>query len=366
MAITHEVVDEKDGRDIPWTWAVLHVDMDAFFANVHILDRPEDTGIPLVVGGRPDQRGVVASASYEARKYGIRSAMPTSTAVRKCPSLKIVRANWERIKTCSRQVMELLAEYGNVEQMSVDEAYVDLSGRPDSDVVACRIRSRIKAETQLPCSVGLATSKLVAKVASDYEKPEGCTIVMPGEEARFLAPMPTRVLWGIGPRTAERLASMGIDTCGQLANTDLGRLQGAFGRQAKGLRERARGKDERRVQPERGLAKSISQEWTFSKDVTDPNLLKTQLRKMSESVAKALQARNLIAYTVRVKFRWDDFTTFTRQRTIDIGTDNADAICQLATSIWRDNWPSGQPMRLIGVGVSKIEAPVGRQLDLGL
>src|SRR5690554_3239321 len=177
-----------DSPHVLWKRAILHVDMDAFFVNVHLLDHPEDRGIPLVIGGRPEERGVVASASYEARQYGIRSAMPSATALRLCPELKFANLNRPRIRECSQRVMNLLGEYGPLEKMSVDEAYVDLSGQERPEMLALSIREWVKAETNLPASVGLASSKLVAKVASDYEKPEGCTIVRPGEEAAFLAP----------------------------------------------------------------------------------------------------------------------------------------------------------------------------------
>jgi DNA polymerase-4 len=349
-----------------WEQAVLHVDMDAFYVNVHRLDHPEDVGVPLVVGGRPNQRGVVASASYEARQFKVRSAMATSQALRLCPNLKIVPANWQRIRECSRRVMETLAEYGPLEQMSVDEAYVDLSEWPDPEAVASVIQHQIKESTQLPCSIGLATNKLVAKVASDRDKPEGRTIVRPGHETGFLDPLPTRVLWGVGPRTAERLAELGIYTCGQLAAADPAELGARFGRQTANLQQRARGVDERRVIAEPGMAKSISQEWTFSRDVSDATQLEAQLHKMSAAVAKSLRKQGLIAYTVKVKFRWADFTTFTRQKTMGVGTDDEATIDQLATAIWQTNWPPGQPMRLLGVGVSKLEKPEGRQLNLDL
>lgn len=345
-----------------WSRAILHLDMDAFYVNVHILDHPEDADRPLAIGGQPDQRGVVASASYEARQVGIRSAMPMSTAVRLCPELKIAPANWERIRECSKQVMAILDRYGNVEQMSVDEAYVDLSEWDNPKEKAAEIRTAVKSETNLPCSVGLASSKLVAKVASDHDKPEGFTIVPPGGEAAFLAPLPTRVIWGIGPRTAEKLANLKILTCEQLALADLGLLQGAFGNQAASLKQRARGVDGRSVQPDRGLAKSISQEWTFNQDVADPEKLRSQLHKMAGKVAQSLQKRQLVAHTVTVKFRWADFTTFTRQRSLEVGIDDAESIYAIAEAIWTEHWPPGQKMRLLGVGVSKIEAPQVRQL----
>ena len=353
---------------LDWPRAILHLDMDAFYANVHLLDHPEDAGVPLVIGGQPQSRGVVASASYEARKLGIRSAMPTSTAVRLCPALKIIPANWPRIRECSRQVMAILADYGPVEQISVDEAYIDLGEWAEPLPLAEEVRTAVYTQTQLPASVGLATSKLVAKVASDHEKPAGCTIVLPGYEAEFLAPLSTRVIWGIGPRTAEKLAGVGIQTCGELAAADTAVLRAQFGRQAEDLQRRALGQDERQVHAERGQPKSISQEWTFNQDVADPARLQEQIRLQAESVAKSLQKRNLVAHTVRVKFRWADFTTFTRQKSVEIGLDDAEGICRLALAIWQENWPPGQRMRLIGVGVSGLAEVTQRQLgfDFGM
>ncbi|MCP5095612.1 MAG: DNA polymerase IV [Chloroflexi bacterium] len=345
-----------------WQTAVLHLDMDAFFVNVHILDHPEDAGVPLVVGGQPDKRGVVASASYEARQFGVRSAMPTGTAVRLCPSLKIVSSNWEQIRASSKQVMAILREYGSVEQMSVDEAYIDLTDQDQPEQIAEQICVRVKAETSLPCSVGLATSKLVAKVASDFDKPEGFTVVNPGTEAAFLAPMPTRAIHGIGPRTAEKLAAMGVNTCVQLAVADMVELKKRFGNQAESLQRRAQGIDNRTVHSERGQAKSISQEWTFNTDVNDTAVLLHQLEKMCDRVAKSLQKNNLVAHTVNVKFRWADFTTFTRQKSLDVGIDQANDLFRVAKTIWEENWPPGQRMRLLGVGVSNLETPTMRQL----
>ena len=349
-----------------WSRAILHVDMDAFFANVHLLDHPEDAGIPLAVGGQPDERGVVTSASYEARQFGVRSAMPTSQALRLFPRLKVVAANWVRIRECSRGVMVLLGEYGPLEKMSVDEAYIDLSGEVDPAIPAREIRERMPVEMNLPASVGLATSKLVAKVASDFNKPRGLTIVLPGEEAAFLAPQPVRAIWGIGPRTAERLAALGITTCGQLAEADTDPLRRIFGRDADSLMRRARGQDERPVLPDRGPPKSISQEWTFNRDVADATVLKEHLRRMSADVAAELVKRSLLAHTIRVKFRWSDFTTFTRQRSLGVGTDDATTIFRVAYMLWQENWPVGRPMRLLGVGAASLVAGEGRQMGLGI
>lgn len=347
-----------------WPRAILHLDMDAFYVNVHLLDNPQDAGLPLVVGGRPEGRGVVASASYEARRFGVRSAMPAATALRLCPNLIFADHNWPRIKECSRQVMDLLRQVGPVEQMSVDEAYVDLSAHNPPETVAIALRRRVKDETGLPASVGLATSKLVAKVASDYDKPEGCTIVRPGQEEEFLAPLSVRAIWGIGPRTAERLSALGITTCDQLARADLAALRSEFGRQAASLRERARGIDKRPVSDEPELPKSISQERTFPRDVADPEYLQQKLEEMAGAVANSLQRRGLVAHTVTVKFRWADFTTFTRQKTVSPPIDSEAEIMRHAQLLWRQHWPQGKHMRLLGVGVSNLEEPQARQLTL--
>ncbi len=346
----------------PWPRAILHVDMDAFFVNVHLLEHPDDAGRPIAVGGRADSRGVISSASYEARQFGVRSAMPSARALRLCPELKIVGANWSKIRECSRAVMTVLRDYGELEQISVDEAYVDLADHPDPEQQATSLPRHIKQETHLPASVGLATSKLVAKVASDFDKPEGLTIVLPGTEAAFLAPLSVRVIWGIGPRTAERLAAMEITTCGQLALADADQLRRRFGREADSLIRRARGIDNRAVESERGPAKSISQEWTFSQDVADEVRLREQLRTMADDVAQSLRRRRLVAYTVRIKLRWPDFTTFTRQHSLEVGTDDAETILRYAEVLWRDNWPPRQPVRLIGLGVGSLREAEERQL----
>lgn len=339
---------------LTWERAILHIDMDAFYVNVHLLDHPEDAGIPLAVGGRPEHRGVVASASYEARRLGIRSAMPMKTAVRLCPKLRIVSADWERIRHWSRQIMSLLEEVGPTEQISVDEAFVDVSAHVDPAQTAITLRERIKAESGLPASVGLATSKLVAKVASDFDKPEGCTIVAPQEETAFLAPLSVRVIWGIGQRTGERLAEINVKTCADLVETPLNILQSVVGNQAEAIQRRAQGIDNRPVITDYGVAKSISQEWTFSQDIAEKESLAQKLRQMCERVSESLEKRKLTARTVTVKFRWEDFTTMTRQRSLIRPISAPDDICQVAEAIWLENWEENRPMRLLGVGVSNI------------
>lgn len=333
----------------------MHLDMDAFYVNVYLLAHPDDVGIPLAVGGSPDKRGVVTSASYEARGYGVRSAMPMKTAVRLCPEMKIVPPDWEQIRACSREVMAFLREVGPTEQVSVDEAYVDLSHHADPAQVAISLRERVKQETGLPASVGLATSKLVAKVASDFDKPEGCTIIAPQMEAAFLAPLPVKVIWGIGRVTNGKLAEIGIQTCGELAESSAEILSPVFGNQTESIIRRAAGIDPRRVQSERGVSKSISQEWTFTRDISDAIQLSEKLHQMCEKVSDSLHREELVARTVTVKFRWSDFTTFTRQRSVTPPIEDGEAIFRLAEEIWREWWPEGRPMRLLGVGVGNLE-----------
>lgn len=369
MNMTSDVTDSytwTEHQDSSTPRAILHLDMDAFFVNVHILENPEDANIPLAVGGRPDQRGVIASASYEAREFGVRSAMPSSRAMRLCPQLKIVSHTWNGIRLYSKQIMEILAEYGPVEKMSVDEAYLDLSEKSDPVSVAGAIRTRVKDETGLPASVGLATSKLVAKIASDHEKPEGCTIIQPGEEASFLKDLSVRVIWGIGPRTAERLAELDIKTCAQLASAKETELEEVFGRHATSLKQRAKGIDHRPVNSERSPPKSISNEWTFNQDIREIEVLLAKLENMCESVGSSLRRQELLAQTVFVKFRWSDFTTFTRQRTSLVPLESAEEIFQLAREILITNWNEERPMRLLGVGVRKLNEPDIKQLTLGI
>ncbi len=554
-----------------WPRAVLHCDMDSFYVAVHRQDHPEDSNVPLVVGGSADGRGVVASASYEARRFGVRSAMPTARAVRLCPGLKVVGADWSRIKESSRKVMAALAAFGPIETMSVDEAYVDVTDalaaflaayphagssgdvaptadvdpttdegqaparstpslstaaaspadassaaapsrtseppsatrptttstrapspttpgarsspneratsrptsrpisqptsrptsrttvRPPTDdpawlatavamgalpekamrvakrsrrsadvrampvtapfdsqsrfqspsaspaptssptssptlssasptstssrtttppasptldvspavrAFAESVRQAVIAATGLPASVGLAPNKGVAKVASDHDKPEGTTVVPPGTEAAFLAPMPVRAIHGVGPRTAERLGSLGIETCAQLAASDPELLASVFGSHGEGLCRRALGRDDRPVHAGRGRAKSISAERTFRRDVADEAHLLGKVDELAEEIARSLAKRKLEARTVVVKFRWADFTTYTRQRTTEIPVSSAAELSEMARAIWREHWPAGKPVRLVGVGTAKLSEKDEGQLKL--
>lgn len=346
-----------------WSTAIIHLDMDAFFVNVHLLEHPEDRGKPIAVGGSPNGRGVVASASYEARQFGVRSAMPSSRALKLCPQIKFVRHNWPLIKETSAKVMEILQEFGPVEKMSVDEAYIDVSSQDDPETTALIMRERVKIATSCPASVGLSPSKLVSKIASDYDKPEGCTIILPGEEEGFLAPLPVRAISGIGPATAEKLAQFNIETCGQLATYDFASLYATFKNQAESLQRRAKGIDHRKVESDPGQSKSISQETTFNNDLDDRDYFYELIEKMAESLSVSLRRKNLVAHTVTLKIRWNDFTTFTRQRSVENGIDSQKEIERLGRVILDHFW-EGEKLRLIGLGVSNLLEPTGRQLEL--
>ncbi len=354
----------SEGPANRWPRAILHLDMDAFYVNVYLLDHQQDRGLPLAVGGRPGSRGVVMSASYEARAFGVRSAMPANRAVRRCPQLKFVSTDWDRIHECSRQVKEVMGEYGPTQPVSVDEAFIDLSRQEVPADMARTVQERVMEETGLPCSVGLATSKLVAKVASDHEKPQGCTIVPPGYEAAFLAPLSTRAIWGIGPKTAERLRALNINTCGELAAADIQELQSLMGGYGVELQALARGEDSRPVRPERGAARSISAERTFGRDVTDDEVIMETLEELCAKVGRRLRESRLLARTLKVKLRWPDFTTITRQRSLRAGFDRDEVLLRLARDLLSANRTSRRPVRLMGVGVGQLSPLAGQRLPV--
>lgn len=346
---------------------IIHMDLDAFYCSIEILLEPGLVEVPFVVGGQAEQRGVVASASYAARQFGIRSAMPTARALRLCPQLKVISNRRGVYGKYSKQVMSILHDTSPlVEQISIDEAFLDVTDviPPDIDAraFAAELQQRIHGETSLTASLGVASNKLVAKIASDFDKPHGLTIVPPGSEAKFLAPMPVRELWGIGPKTAERLARLGISTIEQLANTPTQLLEREFGAHGRGMTRHAQGIDERSLSPERET-KSISQENTFSEDISDEQALSRELLRQSESVGHSLRRSGLHAQTIKLKLRWSDFTTLTRQTTLKAPTNLDHEIYEAALALLHKNWPAGKPVRLIGVGASNFGPPVV-QLEL--
>jgi DNA polymerase-4 len=348
----------------PSARAILHLDLDAFFAAVEILENPELEGRPVVVGGRPGGRGVVTSASYPARAFGVRSAMPTARALALCPEAIVVPPRHRLYRDCSRQVMAIVRQTSPlVEQISIDEAFLDLTGQvatwEDAVEVARQLQDRVKEETGLSASLGVATNKLVAKVASDQDKPGGLTVVRPGQEAAFLAPLPVRVLWGVGPVTAQKLAEMGVSTVGELARLPEEELLAPFGRHGPYMARQAQGIDNRPLATEHE-PKSVSQERTFAHDLSDPDALKQQLWKLSQGVGRRLKRAELAAGTVAIKLRYADFTTLTRQTSLSVPTDDEDEIYRTALTLLRREWRGRRPVRLLGVAARQLSPPVGQ------
>jgi DNA polymerase-4 len=351
---------------------ILHLDLDAFFCAVEEVRDPGLHGLAFAVGGRPNERGVVASCSYAARKYGVRSAMPTAQALRLCPGLRIVSGRHRIYGEVSDQVMSRIHDLSpSVEQISIDEAFVDISGLKDPpEYIARRLQARVRDELGLPCSVGIASNKLVAKIATEVGKkaakgnspPCGLTIVPAGEEAAFLAPLPIEMLWGVGPKTAAKLEGLGMHTIADIAKWPESSLIHSFGENGRDLARRARGEDERMIVTEHE-AKSMSQETTFAHDIRDDTALKKTLRELSEDVGRNLRRSSLAGATIKLKLRWPDFTTLTRQATLPHRTDEGDEIYKRALELMNSVRKPGQAVRLIGVGVSGLGVPV-RQLAL--
>ncbi|HEY3290749.1 MAG TPA: DNA polymerase IV [Anaerolineae bacterium] len=334
---------------------IMHVDLDAFFCSVEELFDPTLRGKPFVVGGSPTGRGVVCSASYPARAFGIHNAMPASQALRLCPGLILAPVRYGVYSDYSHRVMSLLKEYGpQFQQMSIDEAYLDLTGLRESPLMlANEIQTRIRDELQLPASIGVATSKLVAKMAGSSVKPNGIRIIEEGDEEAFLAPLKIGDLIGIGEATAQRLHRIGIMTIGQLAHADKDKLRPIFGDHVDGAISRARGEQYTGVHTERD-AKSISTERTFSRDVNDEVVLRNALLSMSDEIGGRLRAENLYTRSAHLKLRWPDFTTITRQETLPFTTQLSEDIFATVEHLWHRAWRKGQHVRLIGVGVSDL------------
>lgn len=352
---------------------ILHLDLDAFFCAVEEIKDASLRGKPFAVGGSPTGRGVVASCSYPARVYGIHSAMPMANAVRLCPDLIIVRSDFRAYRDYSNKVRRILESVTPlVEPISIDEAFLDVTGiQSDGQTIAVQLQARINAELSLPSSLGVASNKLVAKIANNIgkarhegtgETPNHIEIVPPGTEADFLAPLPVRALWGIGAKTAERLATHNIHTVGDIAAQSPQRMQHLFGKHGLAMWQHARGVDTRPVETEHE-AKSVSKETTFMTDVTNRNTLEQTIRRLAEEVAHRLRSDDLSGSTVRLKLRWDDFTTLTRQTTLPQPTHDDHIITKTALNLFADNWMPGQPVRLVGVGVSNLDQTM-TQLDL--
>lgn len=351
---------------------IIHFDLDAFFCAVEELHTPSLRGKAFAVGGKPGERGVVASCSYAARARGIHSAMPMSRAAALCPELITVPARHHLYKDASEKVMKLVrAVTPLVEQLSVDEAFLDVSDLPEAgQVIGRRLQAQIRHELGLSSSIGIATNKLVAKIANDVGKqasqrkisPFAVTVVPPGQEAAFLAPLPVKMLWGVGPKTAEQLANFGIYAIGEIARREERELVRWFGTHGRDLARHAHGIDERPIVTEREI-KSISQERTFREDVSDEKELTEKLRALSTIVATRLRKKDLAGKTVKLKLRWSNFETLTRQKTLETVVNQEEEIFESAFALLKKVRPTQRPVRLIGVGVSNLGPPL-RQLSL--
>ena len=351
---------------------ILHLDLDAFYCAVEENQNPELNGKPFAVGGKPSERGVVSSCSYAARVFGVRSAMPMSRALRLCPGLIIVPSRHRLYSDVSKQVMKRLHDLTSlVEQISIDEAFLDISDLSDPpERIARGLQAGIRDELHLPSSIGIAPNKLVAKIATEVGKkaarqgkpPFALTIVPSGKEADFLSPLPADMLWGVGPKTSVRLSELGIHTIGDIARWPESELIRLFGENGREMARHARGQDERPVVTEREV-KSISQEITFSRDVRDDKSLEKTLVDLSAQVGRRLRKNELAGSTIKLKIRWPDFTTLTRQVTLPGTTNNDNEIAEMALGLLRKIRKSGQAVRLIGVGISGLGKPM-RQLEL--
>jgi DNA polymerase-4 len=348
------------------TRVILHLDLDAFFCAVEEQRNPSLIGKAFAVGGRPEQRGVVASCSYAARRYGVHSAMPTARALKICPGLIIVSSRHGLYGDLSRQVMQhLWALTDQVEQVSIDEAFLDVSDLPEPGFKLARnLQQTIQQELGLPCSIGIASNKLVAKIANDVGKasakkmdppgpPNAITVVPPGQEAEFLEPLPVRALWGVGPKTEERLAEMGIVTIAELAAWPEGDLVHRFGKHGGELALRARGIDESPIVTSH-IAKSVSQETTFARDQRHQAQLLQTLLDLSEGVARQLQQVGMYCQTVKLKLRWSDFSTITRQVSLENPTQDPKIIFETTRELFIKAWTTNRPVRLLGVGASAL------------
>jgi len=341
---------------------IFHIDLDAFFVSVEQTFNPKLKGKPVIVGGDPDSRGVVSSASYEARRFGIHAGMPLSQAQRLCPQAVLIRADFPRYRKASNRFMAILADFSpDLEPLGLDEAYLDVTGceglygSPSN--MASAIKQRINGELRLTASVGIATCKVVAKIASALCKPDGRLEIAPGEERAFLDPLPIGKLPGVGEKTEHSLKEMGITTIGELASLPSDAVKKRFGAVGEMLHSHARGIDDREVEPP-GEAKSISQELTFARDTVDRDSLEVTLHNMCQGVCQQLRGRNRIARCVAIKLRYADFETITRQMTLGEASDITGVIFAAVRQLLGKALAGEErPIRLIGVRVSAL---VGR------
>jgi DNA polymerase IV len=333
---------------------IVHLDMDAFYASVEQRDNPALRGKPLAVGGRPEGRGVVAAASYEARTFGVRSAMPMATALRLCPQLLIVRPDFQHYRAVSREIQEILRSCtALVEPLSLDEAYLDVTGNlwgePFASVVAKRLKKKIHDETGLTSSAGVAPNKFLAKIASGWRKPDGLTVISPERVEGFLQKLPVEALWGVGPVTAKKLHRIGVVRLVDVRAAEPERLHQAVGSLADWLRQLSRGEDPREVCPDRPT-KSVSGESTYAQDLVDPDVVRGEMEGMARGVAADLERKKLTARTVTIKVRYSDFTTVTRSHTAEPPTRDPVRIAERASALLARTEAGKRPVRLLGAG----------------
>jgi DNA polymerase IV len=352
---------------------IFHVDMDAFFVSVEELSDPSLKGKAVVVGGQRDERGVVSAASYEARKFGVHSAMPLRTAAKLCPHAIFVNGHPERYRECSAKVYEVLNTFSPlVEMASIDEAYLDMSGTHRLHGPPLRaahsLHKKVKAETQLNCSIGIGASRLIAKVSSAKAKPNGVLWVVPGQEAKFLAPLDVREIPGVGKVMEQNLHALGIRQVGDLAGLQEDILEERFGKWGLALAGKARGEDAGgwfdadigdHAEP-----KSISHEHTFNEDTANQAQLESTLMRLSEMVGRRLREHGLHARTIQLKLRYQDFTTITRAHSLAAPTQLDTEVFEQIRVLFRKNWKNGAEIRLLGVHVSSFEQAAPGQLDL--
>jgi DNA polymerase-4 len=347
---------------------IIHIDLDAFFVSVEQAENPQLKGKPVVVGGRPQRRGVVASASYEARAFGLYAGMPLTTASRFCPQAIFIQGSFPKYREASQRFMTILADFSPyLEPMGLDEAYLDATGfesiHGSVQQMAVKIKQRIKDELGLNASVGIAGGKVVAKVASELSKPDGLLEVASGEERSFLAPLSIARLPGIGKKTERKLNGLGINSLGKLSAMPLSALKSHFGASGEVLHHFANGIDDREVEPP-AAAKSTSRETTFGKDTRDRSLLKATLRYLGERVGADLRQKGKRARCVTLKLRYADFTTITRRQTLSQTTDSDQTIFDTGVKLLNKALSGErQPVRLIGIGVSEL-VESGKQLDM--
>jgi DNA polymerase-4 len=343
--------------------AILHVDMDAFYASVEQRDRPELRGKPVIVGGG-DNRGVVAAASYEVRRFGVHSAMPTREALRRCPDAILVTPRIGHYAAVSKQIFGVFHEFTPLVQgLSLDEAFLDvtasLGALGSAEHIAREIKRRIRDRTELTASVGVAPNKLVAKIASDLRKPDGLVLVRPDDVRALLDPLPIRKLFGLGPKTAPKVEALGIHTLGDLRQAAPARLRPLFGRYTERVQQRAAGIDDRPVVPDED-EKQISAEETFDADIAEPARLHAEIVRLADKACSRLRSSGLVGGCVTVKIRRGDFTTYTRQRAFEPRTQETRVVARIAGELL-DAWLRTQPhaaLRLLGVGVSDLAAEV--------